>query len=277
MIDKSDKDVVTIDWGLVPTLVSICRKIYSFSRMLGMKHINKLCIKFCQTLGLVLLLVPILCTAEIVSIGPHQIYMPMPIGDCTLQESNPKHNKHITLMSEALAQVDNTFLLQSTDCEILKNWDRMAHSLPPDTAMVSIVSDFVDEKILLDAEEYAVFMRQELINIGAEEFGDILDEGNAVANKLAEKHSLAVRMDKPTYLGVVGHDKNAAYTGILRQVTLKNRLKMNQLTLTAFTLVNGKMIQLNLVRKYNDGELPKSIRQTLTEIKRWVARVQSAN
>jgi len=27
-----------------------------------------------------------------------------------------------------------------------------------------------------------------------------------------------------------------------------------------------------LVRKYNDGELPKSIRQTLTEIKRWVAR-----
>ena len=151
------------------------------------------CKKLSKIFVLSLLFVSIFARAEIVSVGPHQISIPLPSGHCLLDETNPNHKGVIELVRESLEAAKNIFLFQSADCDNLAEWLRGDGPLvDAGTAAASLtaanhkISDMSDEEILLK-------YRKTWVELGAEKIdkhiGNVTEKDRQVPNWAKDKGS----------------------------------------------------------------------------------------
>ena len=236
-----------------------------------MKHINKFCTKCFQFLGVVLFFVPIVCNAEIVLVGPHQVSIPLPIGHCILQEHNSVHYRLLKYLKDANEGL-NKLLYASADCEQLKNWELGRVLLNDFTNVLAPISS-VNKKFDIRSDQYVSMMNQMYAEQGIETFENKIGSWEDKANHLLKEMGRS-KIDETKLLGILSSDRNALYLGMIQKLTTETGGKKIQAGIVALLSVNGKVISMNLYTEYRGTA---TVNQLLNEVKDWASRVQDAN
>jgi len=238
-----------------------------------MKHINRLRINCFQFLGVVLFLVPIVCTAEIVLVGPHQISVPVPMGHCVLQETNFNHNRLIQMQKDAQRGM-NEVLLSSVDCGQLTDWESRHKLSLDDFGLVLAAFSHVDKKVPMTNDQYISGMRKVFVAQSYKEIDKWVTNAHERMNSVLEEGFGASRVNESKILGILSQDENALYLGISSLLTTETGKSKKQVAIVAMLLVDGKAISLNLYTKYRGTS---TIHDLLSSIQRWADRVQRNN
>ena len=236
-----------------------------------MKHINRLRINCFQFLGVVLFLVPIVCTAEIVLVGPDQVSIPLPIGHCILQEHNSVHYRLLKYLKDANEGL-NKLLYVSADCEQLRNWE-LGRVLLNDFTNVVAPIHIIDKKIDIRSDQYVSMMKKMYAEQGMEIFEKKVGSWEDKANHLLKEFG-RTKIDETKLLGILSSDRNALYLGMIQNLTTETGGSKIQAGVVALLSVNGKIISMNLYTEYRGTA---TVNQLLNEVKDWASRVQDAN
>ena len=242
-----------------------------------MKHLYRAYLEpaICKKLGkafvLSLLFVSIFARAEIVSVGPHQISIPLPSGHCLLDETNPNHKRVIEITRESLKVAKNVFLYQSADCDNLAAWLRGDGPLV-DTGIAAASLTASQYKVPMSQKEFVSTMRNAYIELGTKAIDNHVDEISKALNELKiRQHSI---IDKREVLGIIGDDHYAMYVAFFVKLSSSDYGAMELIGVRGFTLVDGKLVFLELG---SNNQNPDDLLQLLAGVKEWVDRVQREN
>jgi hypothetical protein len=220
-----------------------------------------------------ILLLPILGDAEIVSIGPHQISVPVPLGHCVLQETDSNHNRLIQMQRDVQKGV-NEVLFLSADCDQLSDWESGRKPTLDDYGLVLSPSSAVNKKFDLTNDQFVSVMRHHLVNLGAKEIDHVVDKYVDRLNDVLEESFGSIRVNETEMLGILSQDKNGLYVGMSQLLTTETGENKRQIGVASFLLIKGKPITLNLYTIYRGAS---TIHGTLSSTQRWAGRVQSDN
>lgn len=215
------------------------------------------------------------CRAETVLVGSDEIFIPLPLTHCVLEESNHSDSRLIEYYRNAAEQMDQVFLIGSANCQQLEDWRKGRLPTLNDWAGAYAPSMFLNETILMNSEEFVAELRQEYLDTGVQEMEELLKESQSTMNKAADDlFANKLHVGEITQLGILDRDKNSLYVGYVAPVTTELGEIKQALGIRALTLVGGKFILLELCSVYQDID---TIYETLRNIKDWSHRTQLQN
>lgn len=210
---------------------------------------------------------------EVVSVGAHQLSIPPPEGFCVLRSDNLYERQLIEATAEASLSVGARDLLLLFDCKQLEEL-RAGHSLDlGDIARVFVALGDVNKMLIIGKEEFVSKVRKDFDTHDVLEIDKALDGSIEKVNKVFNQAFESVAIGETTFLGILAQDTSALYFGVIGNVTADSR-QMRMLTVKGLTLVDGKVLNLELSTEYAG---PKTVGELIAKTQAWVSLVHDSN
>ena len=161
----------------------------------------------------------------------------------------------------------------STDCLKLAEWTMGLVSSLTDLRVVVTPIPYLNEKLTTSKKQFVLEVKRQYMDLGVQELARTLDD---IARRIdgAIKEMFPASIDETKILGILSQDESALYLGMTQVLTTETGESMRQLGTVAITLVNGKVVFLNLYTVYQG---PETVHELVALSKEWVGRVQRAN
>jgi hypothetical protein len=208
--------------------------------------------------------------AKQVQVGSVALTFPPPEGFCELTSQQPMDARTIEAERGTLTGQQNELLTMSADCGQLEGWRARTH-LIEDYARYQTVTSATDSN-LSRAEWVKRFCAgrraqyEKTPHVFATDF-------NARAKALGVNTG-ELSAEAMSTLGVLGEDADACYMGLLQMIRTKAGAERTQISVHAYTLVKGKIIQYGLFTDYHDAD---TLTAALARHKRNVVAFLAAN
>jgi len=209
---------------------------------------------------------------EVVSIGPHQISIPMPPDNCMLRNVLSNHKRVLEYLRDSQKGAGQV-VYASTDCLKLAQWTMGLVSSLTDLRVVVTPIPYLNQKLTISRKQFVLHVKKQYMDLGVQELARTLDD---IARRIdgAIKDMPLAGIDETKILGILSQDESALYLGMTQVLTTETGENMRQLGAGAITLVNGKVLFLNLYTIYQG---PETVHELVALSKEWVNLVQSAN
>jgi hypothetical protein len=206
--------------------------------------------------------------AKQIQIGTVVLALPSPKGHCQLTEQQPADARAIKVVIDALAGTKNELLAASADCGQLEAW--RASRLPA-------LDDHAQYQTLIPAKdlylprgpsvkEFCTATRAQGEKTAAGAIPDLKARLEAAMK--------GAKFNETSFLGVLAEDDDACYVGELQKMRTEIGIEKSQLTISATTLVKGKILFYYL---YADYRGPDTVSAALARHQRNVAALLAAN
>jgi hypothetical protein len=206
--------------------------------------------------------------AKQAQIGSVTLMLPAPEGHCQLTEQQPADARAIKVIGDALAGTQNELLAVSADCGQLEAWR---------ASTVPALDDHAQYQTPIPAKDLyyprAPSVKQFCANARAQ--GEKTAAGATPdLNTRLEAAIKGAKYNETSFLGVLAEDDDACYFGQLLKMRTEIGTEKNQVTISATTLVKGKILFYNLYTVYRG---PDTVPAALARHQRNVPALLAAN
>jgi hypothetical protein len=206
--------------------------------------------------------------AKDVKIGSVTVALPAPDGYCELIEREPSDARALKIFGDLLAKMQSELLAVAADCGQLKDWRVGAQP---------VLDDYVQYQTLQAARDADLSGRPVI----KEECATLRTQGEKMVAALGpdavarvEEAVKGAKLNEPVFLGVLAEDAKTCYFGLLQKGRTEAGTEKTQLTVSATTIVKGKLVYYNYYALYRGIDTAS---ETLARHQRNVAALLAAN
>jgi hypothetical protein len=206
--------------------------------------------------------------AKQVKIGSVALTLPAPEGHCQLTDQQPGDARAMKTISDALAGAQNELLAASADCGQLEAWRAARLPALDDHAQYQT---FIPARDLYfpraaAVKEFCATTRGRGEKIAASATQDVKARLEAAIK--------GAKFNEASFLGVLAEDDDACIFGELQKGRTEVGEEKTQLTISATTLVKGKIVFFHLYTVYRG---PDTVAAALARHQRNIAALLAAN
>jgi hypothetical protein len=206
--------------------------------------------------------------AKDVKIGSAAVTLPAPAGYCELTEQEPSDARALKIFGDLMAGIQGELLTVAADCGQLRAW--RAGTQP-------VLDDYVQYVTLIpgkDSDLPRARMVKDYCNIVRTQGGQKLAEISPNISARVESAVKGAKLNEQVFLGVLAEDADVCYFGVLQKVRTEAGTDKTQVTISATTVVKGKIIYYNHYTVYRSD---RTAPEALARHQRNVAALLAAN
>jgi hypothetical protein len=205
--------------------------------------------------------------AEEASIASTAVTLPPPEGFCDMTEQEPSDNRMIQALAGMLAHAKIEPLSLSADCAQLEAWRGGLRPLLDDFAQYQTPISLKESSFPRDQaiEETCKVLRAQ---------GGLVEGMTGDLNARLKTVMEEAKFNELKFLGVLNQGADACYFGLLQKLQTQPGTQKTQVSVTAITAVNGKLVNYVLSAAYQNEDTVPAL---LARHQRNVAALFAAN
>jgi hypothetical protein len=206
--------------------------------------------------------------AKDVKIGSVTVTLPAPEAYCELIEQEPSDARALKVFGGLVAGMQGELLAVAADCGQLKAWRAGTQPVLDDYAQYQTLTAAKDSDLPRSrmVKETCTVLRAQGEKMMAQ-----------ISPNVASRVEAAVKgakLNEPVFLGVLAEDADVCYFGLLQKVRTEAGTEKTQVTISATTIVKGKVIYYNHYTVYRGAS---TVSEALARHQRDVAVMLAAN